>query len=69
MKVIVILQFLPAATDVPHVLVCVKGPLAMTLATANAVVLLFVSVTLFVLLLDPNTTFPNETEVDESVAV
>jgi hypothetical protein len=69
MKEIVILQFFPAATDVPHVLVCVNGPVALTLVTASAVLLLLVRVTLFVALLDPTGVLPNVTDVAESVAV
>lgn len=69
-KVIVILQFLPAATDGTHVSVSVKGPLGVMLVTVSAVVLLVLdSVTLLVLLFDPTATDPNVTEVDESVAV
>ena len=69
-KVIVILQFLRAATDGTHVSDSVIGALGVILVTASAVVVLVLDrVTLFVALLDPTATFPNVTEVDESVAV
>jgi hypothetical protein len=45
LKVMLMAQFLPAATDVPQVLVCANGALATMLVTLSAVVLVFDRVT------------------------
>jgi hypothetical protein len=68
-KVILIVQFLPGATDVPHVLLSAKFVLGVMLSTGSAVVPLFVSRIDAALLLALTATEPNVCDVAESVAV
>ena len=68
-KVMVILQLLPAPTDVPQVLVSEKPlPLATTLVTLSAVVVLVFCRVTFELVLVPTASEPNAREVADKVA-
>lgn len=68
-KVMEMVQFLPAATEVPQVLASVKLVLAAMLTFASAAVPLLVSLTDAVLLLALTATEPKVCDVAESVAV
>jgi hypothetical protein len=67
-KVTVMTQLLPAATEVPQVLVSAKLPLDTILVTLRAVVVLVLwSVTVWPGLVVPTTTEPNESEAGDRV--
>jgi hypothetical protein len=69
-KVMEMTQFLPAATELPQVLVSAKSPLGEIFVTLRAVVVLvFVSVTVRAALVEPTATEPNERDVAESVTL
>ena len=69
LKVIEIVHFAPAATELPQVLVCAKFALATTLVTDKAALPVLVNVTFLAALVDPMTAFPNLRLLVESEAV
>jgi hypothetical protein len=67
-KVTLIVQFPPAATEAPHVFVCPKSPETTIEETLKAVGRLFVNVTVFAVLEVPTASFPNDNDAGVAVA-
>jgi hypothetical protein len=67
-KVMLMVQLPLAATELPHVFVCAKSPLATMLLTLSATDALLLTVTVLAALVVPIATLLNERELLERVA-